>query len=134
MTYVSVTRQAAVRWDTLPREPDTSLLRQKLLTLGGERKAITKIYKALHMEARYPLTSLQVYWEDALRVKLTDTQWEQAFMVLKIITVNARFKYIQFNYLHHTYLAPVRLAQIYSSASDRYPRCHNGNAEFLHMV
>ncbi|KAJ1137952.1 hypothetical protein NDU88_004346 [Pleurodeles waltl] len=45
MAYVAVTRQAAVRWDTLPRELDTSILLQTLLTHGGERKAITHIYK-----------------------------------------------------------------------------------------
>ncbi|KAJ1176605.1 hypothetical protein NDU88_001876 [Pleurodeles waltl] len=74
MAYVAVTRQAAVRWDTLPREPDTSVLLQTLLTHGGERKAITSIYKALHMKPRYTLMSLQAYWEDTLCVKLTDTQ------------------------------------------------------------
>ncbi|KAJ1115905.1 hypothetical protein NDU88_004125 [Pleurodeles waltl] len=73
MTYAAVTRQPAVRWVSLPREPDTSILLQTLLTHGGEKKAITNIYKALHMEARYPLTSLRAYWEDALHVRLTDT-------------------------------------------------------------
>ncbi|KAJ1174453.1 hypothetical protein NDU88_006275 [Pleurodeles waltl] len=89
MAYAVVTRQAAVRCDTLPREPDTSILLQTLLTHGGERKDITNIYKALHMEARCPLTSLRAYWEDVLCVKLTDTQWEQALMVPKMISVNA---------------------------------------------
>ncbi|KAJ1083200.1 hypothetical protein NDU88_003360 [Pleurodeles waltl] len=91
MSYAAMMRQAAVRWDTLPREPDTSILLQTVLTHRGERKAITNIYKALHMEARCPLTTLRAYWEDALRVKLTDTQSEQALMVPKMISVNAPY-------------------------------------------
>ncbi|KAJ1176629.1 hypothetical protein NDU88_001900 [Pleurodeles waltl] len=119
----------------MSREPNTSILLQTLLIPGGERKAITNIYKALHMEARCALTLLRTYWEEALRMELTDAQWEQALMVPKIISVNARYyKYIQFNYLHNTYIASARLAQIYPSAADRCPRCHSGNANFLHMV
>ncbi|KAJ1131772.1 hypothetical protein NDU88_010105 [Pleurodeles waltl] len=91
MAYAAVTRQAAVYWNTMPREPDTSILLQTLLTHGGERKAITNIYKALHMEARCPLTLLRTYWEDALRVELTVAQWEQALMVPKITCPECSF-------------------------------------------
>ncbi|KAJ1205806.1 hypothetical protein NDU88_001232 [Pleurodeles waltl] len=134
LAYVALTRQAAVYWDTMPREPEISVLLQTLLTHGAERKAITNIYKALHMEDKCPFASLHTYWEEALQGELKDAQWGQALTVPKMISLNSCYEYIQFNYLHHTYLAPARLARIYSSAVDRCPRYHSGNADFPHMV
>ncbi|KAJ1191322.1 hypothetical protein NDU88_000638 [Pleurodeles waltl] len=134
LTYAAITRHAALYWGTIPKEPNTSVLLQTLLTQGGERNAITNIYKALHIDDKCPLMSLRAYWEEALQRELTDTQWEQALMIPNIISMSSSYNYIQFNYLHHAYLTPAKMAKIYPSAVDRCPISHTGNADFLHMI
>lgn len=61
-------------------------------------------------------------------------QWTQCIGYPKYISNNARLKYMQFNYLHHTYLTPHRLARMFSTSTDACPRCLSADATFPHMV
>ncbi|KAJ1150190.1 hypothetical protein NDU88_002986 [Pleurodeles waltl] len=84
LTYAALIRHAALYWGTIPKESHTWVLLQTLLT-HGERKAITNIYKALDIDDKHLFASLRTYWDEAHQRGLTDTQWEQALMVPKII-------------------------------------------------
>ncbi|KAJ1123215.1 hypothetical protein NDU88_001688 [Pleurodeles waltl] len=138
LTYAALTRVAASYWGSLPNEPATSVLLQTILTHGNTNKAVTNLHNALHIDDAAFLTTLRTYWGEALAAHSLTTSgnrlWQQALAAPKIISMNARYKLIQFNYLHHTYLAPARPARIYTSARDEYPRCHSESADFLHMV
>ncbi|KAJ1216096.1 hypothetical protein NDU88_003702 [Pleurodeles waltl] len=99
LTYALLTQVAAVAyWDSLPHKPATSVVLQTILTHGNANKAVTNLYNALRIDNAVHLTSLRTYWGEALRSVLTDGQWQQALAAPKIISMNGRYIFIQFNY------------------------------------
>ena len=45
-----------------------------------------------------------------------------------------RLRYTQINYLHRTYLTPLRLSRMYTTTSPNCPRCPHPTADFMHMT
>ena len=58
-----------------------------------------------------PLITLKEKWEEAIGMDITDEDWSRALGYPQKISRNTRLKYLQFNYLHQTYLTPEKSQQ-----------------------
>ncbi|KAJ1105971.1 hypothetical protein NDU88_003374, partial [Pleurodeles waltl] len=81
-----------------------------------------------------PLRSLRGGWEGTVGRELTDSEWKKILAYPRMVSRNTRLRYLQYNYLHRTYLTPHRLFRIYGGSPATCPRCGGGGANFDHMV
>ncbi|KAJ1218898.1 hypothetical protein NDU88_006469, partial [Pleurodeles waltl] len=134
LLYGRLVHTLKTHWDTVNAEPATHEVLHSLLTLGEESHLITKIYRAQVEAALDPLRSLRGRWEGTIGRELTDSEWKRILAYPRKISRNTRLRYIQYNYLHRTYLTPHRLFRIYGGTLGTCPRCGGGGADFDHMV
>ena len=83
---------------------------------------------------RLPLDTLKLKWEAVLGRDLTKTEWVKTLSYPQKVSRNTRLKYIQFNYLHQTYLTPSRITTIYGGDPRPCPRFRILDADFIHVV
>ncbi|XP_069076674.1 uncharacterized protein [Pleurodeles waltl] len=91
----------------------------------------TKYYPPCPSE---PQSQAKARWETALRSPLNACTWTMALTTTREVSWNARFRFTQFNYLHQTYLTPVRINRMFPQATPGCPRCRCPEADFYHMT
>ena len=134
LTYKALHRTFATLWSRQMDEPPTHSVLQLLLTWGKGSHLVKWLYKALADMIRKLLTNIKLKWEALLNRAMTDKEWSGALMYPQKISRNTRLKYIQFNYLHQTYLTPKRITAIYGGAQRTCPRCALAYADYCYMV
>lgn len=115
-------------------EPDTHAVLQAVVTLGSAGHLVKWLYQAIIEMTIHPLHRLRERWEGTLAKQLTDKQWEKALGGPKKVSRNSAFKYLQFNWLHRTYLTPHRLNVVYKGEEQTCARCAQRDTDFDHMV
>ena len=81
-----------------------------------------------------PLAGIKRKWEEALGKEIPDEDWVRILEYPQKISRNTRLKYLQFNYVHQTYLTPSKITAIYGGEVRKCPRCGSIEADFVHMV
>lgn len=77
---------------------------------------------------------LREKWERILSKTLTDAEWRHVLESPKKIPRNTHLKYLQFNYVHMTYMTPHRIQAAFGGEPRECPRCRQLDADFLHMT
>ena len=132
--YNALVISARDTWSVGQAEPQIHLGFHCMLTHGRGRHAITALYRALHQIKADQTKPSWSRWKTAQGHDLSDKQWDMSLEMTKRVSRNARLKFTQFNYVHHTYLTPQRLHNMFPGVSSECPRCGHTDATFIHMV
>ena len=108
LKYTAVRSALSKQWPSTPSEPNTSQVLHAIFTQGTARRTITMLYASLLSGRTRTLNRIRERWDADLSTPLSDTQWDQATSHIKEVSRNMRLRFTQLNYLHRTYLTPLR--------------------------
>lgn len=96
-------------------------------------RILSSLYLRVSLETDSQGTRLFKKWKLDVP-SLTDDDWEEGIEQYIPLMKSARDRYIQLKLFHQAFYTPQRLAKIYSSYSDRCPKCNTDTGTFLHVV
>ena len=134
LNYEALSRAFQALWRKGTTEPQTHRVLQLVLMMADWGHKVKWLYGALTDMVRKPIYQARAKWEAVIERRIEDKPWETVQAYSQTISRNTRLKYIQFNYLHQTYLTPKRITRIYGGEPRNCPRCARGEADFGHMV
>ncbi|KAJ1205301.1 hypothetical protein NDU88_000736 [Pleurodeles waltl] len=73
-------------------------------------------------------------WEHDFGELLEDVDWAVVLSLVRAMSCNHRFKLLHFNFVHRTYITPVRLNKIDPARGASCPKCGLLDASFLHLA
>lgn len=129
--YAGLMEIAKVTWPTYPDIPQTTLTLDILLTCSSGRRLISLLFKAMRMDSTSPPPRARVTWDAD---PLGDKTWSAISALTHTVSCNEHFKRVHYNFIHRTYMTPVKLHRITLALSDACPRCDEAGADFLHLA
>ena len=134
LNYRALTKSFGTLWKLGTNEPEQHEVLQVMLIMGSGRHLITWLYRALNGLVHKPRLASRTSWEMDMELQLTDGEWDQSLEQIKKISRNTRLKFTHFNYVHQTYLSPIRITRMFGGDPRPCPRCQELGASFYHMV
>ena len=121
IAHAALTNAIRANCSPLAPVPETDTTLQIMLTWSSRRHRITNIYKAI-TKPRLPLhPRVREKWAFDLQLELHDGDWDKILNYIPRVSRNARFRFLQFNFMHRTYLTPTRLHRIFPTVSSECP-------------
>ena len=105
------------------------------LGIKGKWSQAPTLYKVLLNTTIKPFSVLwAMTWAMTLEREIEDTEWGRTLTYMETVSRNNRFRLIQFNYQHQTYLALFRLQRVFGSGSSPCLSCHISEANFIYII
>lgn len=101
----------------------------------GPKHFISQVYLTIMEE--YPKQNIhrsRERWESDLGIKIHEDLWSRLCQNSLFATINARFKLVNFNFLHQLYLSPQKLHRYNPSISNVCFRCGIAEGTMLHCI
>lgn len=134
LQYAKIAATARHLWPSFPEAPGHTQTLVTMITMAGGRKFVTHLYRALREDKKTGPLKIEDKWQRVCPQEITPRDWEKIHESVRKVSVCNRFKQIQYNMIHMTYLTPRRLHTIDSARDPHCPRCRSAQADFPHMV
>jgi len=116
---------------TLPVMTDV----ERFLCDGNTHKFISKMYCLLLNDGPKPgVHKSRMKWESDLNVTIDEQFWTELCQNSLSTIINARYRLINYNFLHQLYLTPEKLHSFKSNLSEMCFRCDTEVGSFLHCT
>lgn len=98
------------------------------------KHCISNFYSMISHHKADNLILLQKGWSRNLKCDIDENVWEYILLDYHWISVCNRFKEMQFNIVHRTYVSPDKYSKINTTVSPQCPKCSNSIGTFFHCL
>lgn len=134
LLYNAVLRSLTKSWGDITAEPPTHQLMQYLHIMGEGSHIVHWLVEALLAHTLQPMVKLRMYWETDRGRPGSEKEWSIILASSTLISRNAKFKLIHTYIIHRAYLSPDKINKYFNIATSTCPRCHQIDANLLHML
>lgn len=114
--------------------PPLSILEDMATANPNSKGNISKIYKKLVHSSVESSNDKRLAWADDLQTDITEQEWGRACSQAQKISINSRFRLLQYNWLMRIYITPEKLNKFNPDIPDTCIKCGKERGTLYHCL
>lgn len=131
--YLQVRNYIRVKQHSMSR-PLITELEQVMFNEDLSTNKITLLYSKFVNSSKESSKSKRIAWSTDLKYEFSDSEWSEVCVRVQNLSINTRFKLLQYNWIMRTYITPEKLNKLNSNIPDVCFKCQKYKGMLFHCV